>query len=72
MLANCAAMGISPREARDLTLWEYEATLVQWNIQHDTDDPKVDPPTIDEVVASEQFFLDHPELLKATPDELMN
>jgi hypothetical protein len=72
MLANCAAMNIPPREARDLTLWEYEATLVQWNAQHDTGEPKVEAPTVDEVQASEQFFLDHPELLQARPDELMN
>jgi hypothetical protein len=71
MMANCAAMGIPPRAARDLTLWEYEATLVQWNVAHDTD-PKVEPPTVDEVEASAQFFLDHPELLQVSPDELMN
>lgn len=55
-------MGISPREARDLTLWEYEATLVNWNRAQETE-PTVEPATVEDVKASEQFFLDHPELL---------
>ena len=55
-------MGIPPREARDLTLWEYEATLVNWNKQHDTD-PQPEAATVEEVMESEQFFLDNPHLL---------
>lgn len=62
MLANCAAMGISPREARDLTLWEYEATLVQWNYAHDTDQ-QPEPASADDFRESEQYFADHPHLL---------
>ncbi len=55
-------MGISPREARDLTLWEYEALLVQWNYAHETD-PQPEPATVEQIIDTEQFFADHPELL---------
>lgn len=55
-------MGITPREARELTMWEYEATLVQWNYAHDPD-PQPIPATVDDFRASEQFFAEHPELL---------
>jgi hypothetical protein len=55
-------MNIPPRDARDMTLWEYEATLVQWNLQHDTN-PNPDPATVEDVKATEAFFAAHPELL---------
>jgi hypothetical protein len=62
MLANCAAMHIPPPIARDLILWDYEATLVQWNKAHDPD-PQPEPATVDDVQATEQFFAENPHLL---------
>lgn len=55
-------MGMSARETRELTLWEYEATLVQWNKAHDTD-PAPDPATVDEFKDTERFFAENPQLL---------
>jgi hypothetical protein len=62
MFANCAAMHIPPNVARDMTLWEYEATLVQWNNAHETDhDPE--PASEEQVRATYAYFEAHPELL---------
>lgn len=55
-------MNIAPHEARELLLWDYEATLVNWNKGHDTD-PQPEPATVDQFRATEQFFADHPHLL---------
>lgn len=55
-------MNIPPSEARNLTLWDYEAILTEWNRQRDTD-PQPDPMTVDEFKRQEQFFADNPHLL---------
>lgn len=55
-------MGIQPRDARELTLWEYEAILVNWNSMHNTD-PDPEAATTDQFHLTEQFFDEHPELL---------
>lgn len=55
-------MGIYPREARQLTLWEYEATLVNWNKAH-APETDVEPADVDQFRMTEQFFDLHPELL---------
>lgn len=61
-LANCAGMNIAPPLARDMILWDYEATLVRWNEQHDPD-PQPDPATVEDVQDTIDFFAAHPELL---------
>lgn len=55
-------MHVSPREARDLLLWEYEALVINWNEQHDPD-PQPDPASVEDFKGTEMFFTDHPELL---------
>lgn len=55
-------MNIPPSEAKAMLLWEYEATLVEWNIAHDPD-PQPEPMTRDEFIEQEQFFADNPHLL---------
>lgn len=55
-------MNISPAEARDLSLWEYEALLYNWNKIHDPDhveivDPEITQRKIDGLKA-------RPDLLK--------
>jgi hypothetical protein len=62
ILANCAAMNISASEARNMLLWDYEATLVNWNKNHEIE-PQVDPATIEDLQDTEAFFAAHPELL---------
>jgi len=55
-------MGIAPSEARKLSLWDYEAVLVEWNKLHNTNDD-VEPASVEQFQQSEEFFADHPELL---------
>jgi len=55
-------MNIPPAAARDLTMWEYEATLVNWNEQHDPN-PEPDPATVEDLQGTYAFFELHPELL---------
>jgi hypothetical protein len=62
VLANCAGMNIPPSEALNMTLWQYEATLVTWNKLHEPD-PQPDPMTVPEFQAMEQYFADNPHLL---------
>lgn len=56
-------MNVPPSEAKRLTLWEYEALLVNWNYLHDTD-PQPEPMSIDEFKGLEQQFRDNPHLLQ--------
>jgi hypothetical protein len=46
-------MGIPPSEARQLSWWEYQAILWNWNDRHDTGDNKdpVEPPSDESVLA---------------------
>jgi hypothetical protein len=55
-------MNISASEARNMLLWDYEATLVNWNKNHEIE-PQVDPATIEDLQDTEAFFAAHPELL---------
>lgn len=55
-------MHVPPSEALNLTLYQYEGLLVEWNEAHETD-PQPDPMTKDEFVEVEDFFASHPELL---------
>jgi hypothetical protein len=63
ILANCAGMNIPPSEAKRMTLWEYDATLTEWNRQRDPDGDAPPPMTVDEFREQEQFFEDNPHLL---------
>lgn len=55
-------MHVPPSEAIGLTIYQYEALLVQWNENHDHD-PQPDPMTMEEFKGYETFFDAHPELL---------
>lgn len=41
-------MGISPTEAKGLTLYEYQALLDNWQKAHATGEEAPEPPTIEE------------------------
>lgn len=56
-------MGIPPSEALNLTLWQYEAILIEWNRAHDPDGD-IDPVTPEDWVAMKQFFDDNPRFLQ--------
>lgn len=55
-------MNVPPSEAMNMTLYQYEALVVQWNENQDTD-PQPDPMPVEEFQEYEVFFDAHPELL---------
>lgn len=55
-------MNIPPREAGELDLWEYEATLVNWNKQHDPDGD-IDPVTPEDWIGMLDFLDRNPQFL---------
>jgi hypothetical protein len=61
-VTNCATMGIPPSEAKALSLWEYEAILIEWNHARD---PDADLPvfTVDMFDKALDLFEQNPHLL---------
>lgn len=60
-------MGIGSREARSMSLWEYEARLYCWNEAHKTegrDEIKSDPEKMERLIDK---LKDQPDLLSAKP-----
>lgn len=56
-------MGIAPADALNLTLWQYEATLVEWNRAHMSEGEELEPMGVDVFQDQEQFFADNPHLM---------
>jgi hypothetical protein len=56
-------MNIPPSAARDMTMWEYEATFVNWNKQHDPDGD-LDPVTPEDWHGMMAFFESNPQFLQ--------
>lgn len=55
-------MGISISDARDMTLWEYEAALTQYNARSDPD-ADLDVVTADDWRRTQDFFARNPQLM---------
>lgn len=55
-------MNIPPSEAMNLSLWQYEAILVNWNRLH-SPDGDLDPFTEEDWLATQQFFAENPQYL---------
>lgn len=55
-------MNIPPSEAGAMTLWTFEATLANWNRQHDPDGD-LDPVTPDDWRGMMEFFEANPQFL---------
>lgn len=62
MIATCAGMNIPASEAGWMSLWEYEATLCNWNKQHDPDGD-LDPVTAEDWTSQLSFLEANPQFL---------